>query len=237
METTDSVVDEAERFAMRGADEGTVVWACEQTNARNRSGNAWYSPSGNLHCAIILRPDFAQAVSGQLSYVTALSAGSAVAEFVTAMTGLRYRWPDQLTINELLAGQISLAAGATDSDRHRYLICALMLNVAHHPPNPEPDEFNSVHASGASETSAVELLEAFTRHFLRWINRWAEDGFDPIRRAWMQRADGLCDRVQFELPRRRVTGQAQGLDIQGALAVETAQGVESISTAEAFGFG
>ena len=38
--------------------------------------------------------------------------------------------------------------------------------------------------------SATDLLEAIARHFLRWTTRWQEDGFMPVRRAWMERALG-----------------------------------------------
>ena len=39
----DSVMQEAARRARDGADEGTIVWATEQTEARTRHGARWYS--------------------------------------------------------------------------------------------------------------------------------------------------------------------------------------------------
>lgn len=239
IDQVDSVVAEATRRAVAGADEGTLVFAAEQTDARTAKGKPWDSPRGNLHCAVVLRPDFSVSIADQLNFVCAISAGAAIAELVTAMTGLRFRWPNQITINDLSAGRVEIAAPANvnATEPPKYLICALMLNVEHHPPNPEPERFNSIHASGAHEVSCVELLEGFARHFLRWINRWAEDGFEPIRQSWMQRADGLDGAVQFTTPTRPYCGTASGIADNGALVLSVNDQRYRVTVAEYFGLG
>src|SRR3546814_5508125 len=50
-----------------------------------------------------------------------------------------------------------------------------------------------------SEITPAALLEAFSRYFLVWTNRWLDDGFEPVRTAWLARArerglKGLNDR-------------------------------------------
>ena len=62
----DSVVAEAARRAAEGAGEGTLVWATEQTDALTRGGHRWFSPPGNMYCALVLRPEFSNERSGQL---------------------------------------------------------------------------------------------------------------------------------------------------------------------------
>ena len=157
----DSAVAEAIRQARDGAEEGTLVWADEQSDARTRSGHAWFSPPGNLHCALVLRPDYDKARSGELAYVAAVAAGSALAELLAPMTGLRYRWPGDLLINELDAGRILLAASDSGGERYDWLVIGIMVNVALHPPNPEPERYNSVHASGAPEVTAAPITMVF----------------------------------------------------------------------------
>ena len=213
----DDVMQEAARRARDGADEGTLVWAGEQSEGRTRRGHPWYSPPGNLYCSLILRPDFPNERCGQLAYVAALSAGSALAGLLSPMTGLRYRWPNDLLINELRAGQILLAASDTDSDPYEWLTVGAMINVEQHPPNPEPEEFNSVQASGASEVTAVQVLEDFARYFLSWINRWAEDGFEPISRQWQIRADGIGDELELHMGDQFAGATFVKLDDQGRL--------------------
>jgi BirA family biotin operon repressor/biotin-[acetyl-CoA-carboxylase] ligase len=215
----DSVMGEAARRAGDGADEGTLVWATEQTEGYTRRGHPWYSPAGNLYCCLILRPDFPNDRCGQLAYVAALSAGSALAGLLSPMTGLRYRWPADLLINDLRAGQVMLAASGANSDPYEWLTVGVMINVEQHPPNPEPEEFNSVRASGAPEVTVMQVLEDFARYFLSWINRWAEDGFEPIARQWRIRADGIGDELDLRIGDQHLRGTFVKLDEQGRLVM------------------
>ena len=191
LDRVDDVAREAARRAEDGAEEGTFVVAVEQSDARTRHGAPWFSPAGNAHCAVVLRPDFADARAGQLVYVGAVSAGTALAGLLSPMTGLRYRWPNRILLNELDAGRIVLVGPGLDRDPMPWLVLGLMLNVAHHPENPEPEAYNSVHASGSRKVGAEAVIEDFARHFLASINRWDEEGFEPIRRIWSARAVGF----------------------------------------------
>ncbi|MDX1434642.1 MAG: biotin/lipoate--protein ligase family protein [Gammaproteobacteria bacterium] len=237
LEHVDSVLAEAGRRAAAGADEGTLIWAATQTDARTTSGARWYSPEGNLHCAVILRPDYPRELSGQLLYVATLAAGSALAGLLSPMTGLRYAWPNKLLVNELDAGRIMMSAAAEPGAEHAWLALAFWINVAAHPPNPEPETFNSVHASGAPEVGVEQLLEDLARWFLSWINRWADEGFAPIRHQWQLRAEGMHHAVELALANESVRGTMIELDEQGALIVETTDGGRRIVTVgEYFGF-
>ncbi len=231
----DSVMQEAARRARDGAEEGTLIWAMEQGDARTRRGYRWYSPPGNLYCSLVLRPDFANDRCGQLAYVTALSAGSALAGLLSPMTGLRYRWPSDLLINDLKAGQIMLAASGAHSDPYEWLTVGVMINVEEHPPNPEPEEFNSVHASGAAEVTVAQVLEDFARYFLNWINRWAEDGFVPIARQWQIRANGIGEDLELHMGDQRLHGTFVEVDEQGKLVMTSpGQAERRISVNEYF---
>lgn len=221
LDHVDSVVAEAARRAREGAGEGTLVWAASQGSASTRGGHLWHSPPGNLHCALILRPDFSNERCGQLAYVAMLSAGSALATLLSPMTGLRYRWPNKLYINDLRAGQIVLASSGGGKDPYEWLVIGVMINVELHPPNPEPDEYVSVHASGATDVTVPRLLEDFARYFLNWINRWAEDGFVPVGRQWQIRADGIGEEMALEVAGRRLAGTFVELDEQGRLVLRS----------------
>jgi len=233
----DSVMQEAARRARDGAEEGTLIWAAEQSEACTRRGHPWFSPAGNLHCSLVLRPEFSNAEAGQLAYVAALSAGSALAGLLSPMTGLRYRWPNDILINELKAGQILLAASGSPSDPYEWLTVGAMINVEQHPPNPEPEEFNSVHASGAREVTQAQLLEDFASYFLSWINRWAEDGFAPILRQWQIRADGIGEEIALHLGDQRLSGSFAEVDEHGRLVMAgRGQSERRVSINEYFAF-
>lgn len=238
LERVDSVVEEAVRRARKGAGEGTLVWAREQSNARTAAGNRWHAPSGNLHCALVLEPEYDNVAAQQLLYVATISAGTAIAEIVSPMTGLRWRWPDGLYINELRGGMLQLAVPPGVADPYPWLVLGLSVNVAWHPPNPEPERFNSLHASGTPEATVESLLEGYSRHFLSWINRWAEDGFEPVRKAWTIRADGIGEAVFLPLGSGQVDGIFKGIDPQGKLEVELGNGaIQTVEVAEYFASG
>ena len=234
---TANVVDAALARAAEGAGEGTLVWAREQTSARTRRGKAWVGYGGNLHCALIIEPDYPNEESWQLAYVNTLAVGSAMAEMVSPMTGLRFQWPNRLLVNDLLTARLDLAATDPARDPYPVLVLGASVNVAMHPLQPEPEEYNSIHASGAPEITVVDLLEAYASHFLAWSGRWADEGFGPIRRAWRIRAEGLDSDAEIRLLDGPVVGRIDDVDEDGALVLDTAAGRRCITIGEYFDLG
>ena len=230
-----SAVESALARAGDGAGEGTLLWAREQTDARTRRGNPWAGYPGNLHCALIIEPDYPNEESWQLLYVNALSVGSAMAEMVSPMTGLRFAWPNRLLVNDLLAARLDIAVTDPACDPYPALVLGASVNVAIHPPQPEPEEYNSIHASGAHDITVVDVLDAYASHFLAWSSRWADEGFAPIRRAWRLRADGLGADAEIRLIDGSLVGRANDVDEYGALVLDTDEGARRISIGEYFG--
>ena len=230
-----SVMETALARAREGAGEGTLVWAREQTGARTRRGNAWIGYAGNLHCALIIEPDYPNEESWQLLYVNALAVGSAMAEMVSPMTGLRFAWPNRLLVNDLLAARLDIAVTEPACDPYPALVLGASVNVATQPPQPEPEEYNSIHASGAHDITVVDVLEAYGSHFLAWSSRWADEGFAPLRRAWRIRADGLGSDSDIRLLSGPIRGRVDDIDERGALLLDTASASRRITIGEYFG--
>ena len=86
----------AKEEARRGAEEGAVVIAEEQTLGRGRLKRAWLSPKGSLALSVILYPG--------LEYLPFLImlASLAVVRSIEAVTGLqaRIKWPNDVLLNE-----------------------------------------------------------------------------------------------------------------------------------------
>jgi BirA family biotin operon repressor/biotin-[acetyl-CoA-carboxylase] ligase len=70
---------------------------------------------------------------------------------------------------------------------------------------------------GCGDVATIDLLEAFSRHFLSWINRWQEQGAEPVRKAWLARATGLGKRIEVRLGDQVHVGTFEGLTETGAL--------------------
>ena len=70
---------------------------------------------------------------------------------------------------------------------------------------------------GGGDRVRQGLLEIFARHFLNWVNRWQDDGFDPIRTMWLRHAPGHGEKIELELGGERLSGTFGGIDDDGAL--------------------
>ncbi len=91
-----STMEMAKREAVRrGAAEGTVIIADEQTAGKGRLKRIWLSPRGNIALSVILYPDMAYLPS--LIMVASL----AVVHSIETVTGLKsqVKWPNDVLIN------------------------------------------------------------------------------------------------------------------------------------------
>ena len=225
---------EAARLAEQGAEEGTVVWTLRQLDARTHSGATWLSSEGDLHCALILRPEFARETALQLVYVAALSVGAVLSEQVSPMTALHYRWPNDILLRQGKVGSIRVS-GQLSPPGFEWLILGLDLNVVQ---SPQAVSFSAaaVQPDGECGATRAQLLENYCRHFLRMINRWAEDGFSPILNAWLQRVPDIDQFVRVRLGRRIAEGVFRQVNEQGGAVLQADAGESVVSLSEFYGF-
>ncbi|MGQ0664295.1 MAG: biotin--[acetyl-CoA-carboxylase] ligase [Pseudomonadota bacterium] len=220
----DSTNEEAKRLARAGAEDGTLVWAREQSAGRGRSGRRWVSPPGNLYCSLVLRPDCPPAAAAQLSFVAALGVGGGLGAIIPPLIELRYKWPNDVLLNgRKAAGILIEAEPAQGGERLDWMVLGVGVNVASH---PEGTDFpaTSLAFEAGIPFRCEDVLEAFARHFQSWVNRWLEEGFAPVRREWTKRAKGIGEKITVRLARERLSGTFVDLDADGALLLEPARG-------------
>lgn len=221
---------EAIRRAEAGAEEGTLIQAERQTAGRGRRGRAWDSPSGNLYMSLILRPDQPVVEAVLLSFVAAVSLSDALAGLLPPMIEITHKWPNDVLVNRHKVAGILLESSARESGALDWLVIGVGVNVEHFPDDTEYPA-TSLRHEGAEDVSPDTVMEAFTRHFLRWTDAWREDGFAPIRTAWLARAQGIGEAVRVRLGTETFGGTFVDLDADGALLVEMADGVTRRVTA------
>lgn len=229
LDSVDSTNEEAKRRAREGAEEGTLVWAREQTAGRGRRGRLWVSPRGNLYLSLVLRPEAPQARHGELGFVAALALGETIGAFVPPLVELRYKWPNDVLLSGRKASGILLES-ESDAD---WLVLGVGVNVAHAPQGTETAATSLVE-EGASDATVEAVLDRFARCFLAWADRWLEEGFAPIRIAWLRRAQGIGEAIRVRLPNETLEGRFADLDASGALVLETASGRRLVTAGEVF---
>ena len=229
----DSVRAELARRARAGADEGLLLWVDTQTDARARLGRRWQCSPGDLHCGVLLRPDFDRIKAAQLSLVGTLAVGQALGELAAAMTGLHYRWPNDVLLNGGKTASLWLDAPSA-GDPLEWLGLSFSINVLEH---PEEDDLHatSLRAQEAEQLDRAEILATVSRHLLSGLNRWAEAGLGPSLRTWRARLYDIGDEMQIALPGSVVSGRPLGIDDHGSLQLETQSGERRVSLLEFHG--
>ncbi len=233
VDKTDSARAHAERLAAQGADEGTLVWAKSQTEGLGRNHRYWMSGHNNLHLGLILNPEQPFAIACQISLVATLCAAMAIAEQAEPMAELRYRWPNDVLLNRGKAAGITLSGSLGDVDVPEWMVLGVNVNVFDNP-NSLGFDSASMRGEGFESHDRVRLAESFCRQFLSWLNRWAEDGFVPIRKAWLMRGRGDLLLQTIRLQDDKITGTFNDMDEQGTLILQTDEHRKRRITLDAF---
>lgn len=221
-----STNDEAKRLAGEGAEDGTLVWAREQTAGRGRHGRTWVSPPGNLYLSLVLRPDCAPAEALGLGFAAAVALGTALGSVVPPMTELRYKWPNDVLLNGAKVAGILMESAPTSDGMLDWLVLGLGVNVDHYPDDTET-KATSLAVEGG-KVPVEEVLELFCRQFLTWADRWLNGGFAPVRKAWLLHASGLGERIEVRLNGETLEGVFEDLDEHGALILKLDDGTKRV---------
>ena len=96
LESTNKI---AYSLAKKGAEEGTVVVADEQTQGEGRGDRYWYSPQGGLWFSLILRPCMVSSEVPRLSILGALGIAMSIDRLFPSLK-VRIRWPNDVVIKD-----------------------------------------------------------------------------------------------------------------------------------------
>lgn len=229
LDTVGSTNDHAKKLAQEGAASGTVVWAHEQTAGRGRQGNSWVSPVGNLYMSMILRPRTSGAHVGQLSFLSAVALANVLETILPETAKITLKWPNDLLINRKKAAGILLeteSQGANPS----WVVIGIGVNVA-----SAPEKAVSLHDVGVKTCEPADVMEPLAREILSLAEQWEQDGFEPIRTAWLTRSCKPGEPLTARLPKETLTGTFSGLDHTGALLLTLADGRKrTITSGEVF---
>lgn len=220
-----------EALSERGGD-GLAVVADLQTGGRGRRGRAWLSPAGrNLMLSVGCRPLLSPAATGWLGAATAL----AVRDACQAATGtpLAVRWPNDIVTaeGEKLAGL--LVETAIDGESLSEAVIGIGINVnwprAEMPVEIAARSTSLLELAGA-ELDRVELLRAVLDRLDDEV-ALLMDGVSPVPRL----AEALAFHgrlVTLEQGDAVLEGVATGLDEDGALLLDTADGRRAVTAGE-----
>lgn len=214
------------RRAEGGAPSGTVLVAERQTAGRGRMGRSWFAaPGASLTFSLLWR--FAP---GTLPHGLSLAVGVALAEALEGMgaTGLALKWPnDLLRDRRKLAGTlVELVPGAPHA-------AVIGIGVNLRLPQDMPEDVRALAAALDPATSRDELLARLLASLHGVLTEFGGHGFLALRDRWLARCGHRDTAVrilsEFGPP---LQGHCIGVDVDGALLVETAVCVQRILSGE-----
>lgn len=244
LDVVDSTQAVAFALAAGGAPDRTVVVADHQTRGRGRRARTWYDePGASLLASIVVRPRLGLPLLPTLSLAT----GVAVAETLARTAGLspRLKWP-----NDVLVGGRKLAGvlleSRIDGDGARpaaarssavaaqgavpaTVVVGVGINVAQTRfPADLAGTATSIARERGRSVDRDALLGALLEEFDAWRGRLETEGFEPVRRRWLELGETIGRRVSLG----GVVATAVGLDIDGALLVSDGRTVHRLVSAD-----
>jgi len=183
LSTCPSTNDLAKEMARKGAAEGTVVVAEEQTEGRGTKGRSWHSPRGRgLYASVILRPR-----RPDLSLLPLL-AGVACREAVREAAGVEaaLEWPNDIVCEGRKIGGI-LCEGEFLGNSVTFAVLGIGLNVGQKKedfPSALRSTAGSLYLASGRQVDKPALEKALWPALDRWFSAWNRDRREEIVRAY-----------------------------------------------------
>ena len=199
---------ETRRRADAGADPGTILCAAREDV---------------LDCAVVLHPEVPLGQAKLALFVGALGLGAGLGVVAPPMLEVTYHWPNRIDaiMGSFAEIDLILPEVAGPESVPDWMAVRVTAVIGPLPVDGMRQGFprTSLRDDGCVDLTVDELLEAFSRHFLTWINRWQDDGFEPVRALWLRHAADQGETIEIEVGGKQVSGVFQGIDDDGALVL------------------
>lgn len=216
VDMVDSTNELAKRQLLKGAEDGTLIIAEEQTSGKGRMGRRWFSKKyANLLFSIILRPGLSKDCIFRLNMALALS-------FIEAMDGLigiyaMIKWPNDIYVkNKKLAG--ILTEFFLEGEGIKQVIIGMGINV-----NWAPDDKELLYPVTSlciekgryvdRESLLVEGLKKFDKYYTDVLNNTIEE----LYIKWNRRCMVIGKKVSVIRDDKELEGIAIRIERDGSL--------------------
>ena len=218
--------------AQDGDPEGYTVQAMTQVSARGRHGNEWEAPMGNIYLSTLLRPECDMVRVGELAFMVAVALYRTLVQYIdTDKHDVTLKWPNDILVDGRKISGILLESNIEEGALNGVVVgIGVNILVA-----PEKAVFlqdvsgTPVFVNKVRDVMLLELDKAYAQ--------WKQEGFVPIREAWLMRAHGIGGKITARLPDISYEGIFSGLTDDGGLILQMGNGEEKIITAGEVHFG
>lgn len=218
----DSTNREARRRTEAGESGPLWILAGRQTDGYGRRGTAWLQSEGDVAATLLFEPAGAPGAWPQLSLVAAVALADALASFAPGAP-ISLKWPNDVLLARGKIAGLLLELIATPSGGS--VIClGFGVNVVS---RPEGVDYPAARLGDALEDppTPAAIVERLDEAFSARLADWERSGFESARRDWLARAAGIGAKISVRAPRGNLTGIFRDISAEGALLIETPEGL------------
>jgi BirA family transcriptional regulator, biotin operon repressor / biotin---[acetyl-CoA-carboxylase] ligase len=200
-----------------------------QSAGRGRRTRSWYAPPGGAICL-----SMSWSFRSLPTAITALSLAVGVCALRAlkrlGVTRAELKWPNDLVAGEAKLGGI-LTELRVEHERGAFVVIGIGLNVALGAAVLERIKASGTQAIdlaalGLSGIERNAIVAALMAQIVPGLLQFEREGFSAFAQEWRD-ADALAGReVRVSLEAGSIAGHARGIDLEGALCVQTRDGVQ-----------
>jgi BirA family biotin operon repressor/biotin-[acetyl-CoA-carboxylase] ligase len=214
-----STMDGARREIRRGAEEGTVIIAGEQTAGRGRLKRQWIAPPGNVSLSIILYPE-----TKTLPYLVMI-ASLAASRSIEGTTGTKtqIKWPNDILIDGKKVGGVLIENGVK-GNKVSYSIIGIGINITLDATRYDEISDTAISLKNYSDNDDLQIntIKLLLTEFDRLCRLLPTP--EVIYQAWRDKIVTLGQKVTATAANRTTSGIAASVDASGALWIREANG-------------
>jgi BirA family biotin operon repressor/biotin-[acetyl-CoA-carboxylase] ligase len=212
----------AMQLGIKGATEGTLVLAEQQTKGKGRLGRNWFSPKyKGLYLSLLLKPEIAPMDTAILTLLAAVS----ICEAVKVTTGLdtQIKWPNDILLHNKKVGGILTELNA-EMDEVNFLIIGIGLNV-NNDKKTLVSGATSLKEQKKENINRISLLQEILRKIEINYLSFKEKGAGQIIEKWREHNITLGRRIKVYSHKEHIEGEAVDIDMDGGLLLRRDSGV------------
>jgi len=234
--TVDSTNNKAKQMAESGGEAGTLIIAEEQSAGRGRRGRGWESEPGvGIWMTLLLRPEIPPVKASGLTLLAALALTKAIQRVCGIASYIK--WPNDVVIGGKKICGILTEMNA-EKDVIRYVAVGIGINVNNSFfPEKIQETATSIYLQTGKKVGRCRLAAAWTEDFCQYYNRYVKEPdlsfvLEEYNSVLVNKDEKVCVYYGMAEQGKGEIGTARGIDRDGALLVETEEGIRRIVSGE-----
>ena len=217
----------------QGSENGHVCISESQNEGRGTRGRTWISPFGrNIYLSLLWKFNRSPSELGGLSLAVGVAVARAIEE--AGAVDVKLKWPNDLVWRDKKLGGLLLEMTGEASGP-----CQVVIGVGVNVSMPESVgksidqpwvDMNTILSN--KPVSRNKLTGSILKHLCEVLSEFQDAGFAATRLEWLRRDAIVGKAVKLLLPNREVSGVVKDIDNNGALLLESEDGVRQYASGE-----